>query len=64
MPRTEADAFVHDPAEAVEQIERLVRERGVKSVCVHGDSPGAVAFTAAVRDGLLARGFTLRAFAA
>lgn len=64
VPRTEPDAFVHDPAEAVEQIERLVRERGVKSVCVHGDSPGAVAFTAAVRDGLLARGFTLRAFAA
>ncbi len=64
VPRTEADAFVHDPAEAVDQIARLVRDRGVKSVCVHGDSPGAVAFTAAVRDGLLARGFTLRAFAA
>lgn len=64
VPRAEPDAFVHDPAEAVDQIERLVRGRGVRTVCVHGDSPGAVAFTAAVRDGLLSRGFTLKAFAA
>ncbi|MFO0796733.1 MAG: 5-oxoprolinase subunit PxpA [Gemmataceae bacterium] len=64
VPRTEADAFVHDPAEAVAQIERLVRERGVRTVCVHGDNPEAVAFTTAVRAGLLARGFELRAFAA
>ncbi len=64
VPRTEADAFVHDPGEAVAQIERLVRDRGVKTVCVHGDNPAAVAFTTAVRAGLLARGFSLRAFAA
>ncbi|HYH67324.1 MAG TPA: 5-oxoprolinase subunit PxpA [Urbifossiella sp.] len=64
VPRTEADAFVHDPDEAVAQIERLVRERGVRTVCVHGDNPEAVAFTTAVRAGLLARGFVLRAFAA
>ena len=64
VPRTEPDAFVHDPAEAVAQIERLVRERGVRTVCVHGDNPAAVAFTTAVRAGLLARGFVLRAFAA
>jgi UPF0271 protein len=64
VPRTEPDAFVHDPAEAVAQIERLVRDRGVRTVCVHGDNPEAVAFTRAVREGLLARGFTLGAFAA
>lgn len=64
VPRTEPDAFVHDPDEAVAQIERLVRERGVRTVCVHGDNPEAVAFTTAVRAGLLARGFVLRAFAA
>ena len=64
VPRTEPDAFVHDPDEAVAQIERLARERGVRTVCVHGDNPAAVAFTTAVRAGLLARGFVLRAFAA
>lgn len=63
VPRTEPDAFVRDPAEAVAQVEWLVRDRGVRSVCVHGDNPEAVAFTRAVRDGLLARGFVLKSFA-
>jgi UPF0271 protein len=64
VPRTEPDALIHDPAAAVEQVVWLVRDRGVKTVCVHGDSPGAVAFTAAVRAGLLARGFAPNPFAA
>lgn len=63
VPRTEPDAFVHDPEEAVKQVEWLIRERGVRTVCVHGDNPQAVAFTKAVREALLARGFTLKAFA-
>jgi UPF0271 protein len=63
VPRTEPDAFVHDPDEAVKQVEWLIRERGVRSICVHGDNPQAVAFTRAVRDALLERGFMLKAFA-
>jgi UPF0271 protein len=63
VPRAEPDAFVHDPAEAVKQVERLVRDRGVRTICVHGDNPEAVAFTTAVRAALLASGFTLKAFA-
>lgn len=63
VPRAEPDAFVHDPDEAVRQVEWLVRDRGVRTVCVHGDNPDAVAFTRAVRAGLLARGFVLKAFA-
>lgn len=63
VPRTDPDPFVHDPAEAVRQVEWLVRERGVRTVCVHGDNPDAVAFTRAVRAGLLARGFVLKPFA-
>lgn len=34
----------------------------VKSVCVHGDSPGAVEVATAVRERLLAEGVELRAF--
>jgi UPF0271 protein len=34
----------------------------VESVCVHGDSPGAVGIAAAVRDRLLAGGVDLAAF--
>ena len=63
VPRSEPGAFVHDPGEAVGQVERLVREQGVRTVCVHGDDPEAVAFTTAVRDALLAGGFTLQPFA-
>lgn len=63
VPRSEPDAFVHHPDEAVKQVEWLIRERGVRTICVHGDNPDAVAFTTAVRAALLARGFTLKAFA-
>jgi UPF0271 protein len=34
----------------------------VKSVCVHGDSPGAVQIATAVRDRLKADGIDLKAF--
>jgi UPF0271 protein len=34
----------------------------VESVCVHGDSPGAVRIATAVRDRLVADGLRLRAF--
>jgi UPF0271 protein len=63
IPRTDPGAFVHDPAEAVAQVGRLIRERGVRTVCVHGDNPEAVAFARAVRAALVGRGFTLKAFA-
>jgi UPF0271 protein len=33
-----------------------------ESACVHGDSPGAVAMAAAVRDGLNAAGVEVHAF--
>jgi UPF0271 protein len=63
VPRTQKNAFVHDPDAAVKQVEWLIREKGVRTVCVHGDNPQAVAFAAAVRAALLARGFTLKPFA-
>jgi 5-oxoprolinase (ATP-hydrolysing) subunit A len=63
VPRTDPDAFVHDPDEAVQQVEWLIHERGVRTICVHGDNPQAVAFAKAVRAALIAHGFTLKAFA-
>jgi 5-oxoprolinase (ATP-hydrolysing) subunit A len=63
VPRSEPEAFVHDPDEAVSQIERLIADRGVQTICVHGDNPDAVAFTKAVRAALVARGYTLKSFA-
>jgi len=64
VPRTEPDAFVHDPHEAAAQVQRLIHERGIRTVCVHGDNPQAVAFAAAIRDSLMKAGFELQAFSA
>ena len=63
VPRSRPDAFVTDPAEAVQQAERLVRERGVRTLCVHGDNPEALAFVRALREALTRQGTTIRAFA-
>jgi UPF0271 protein len=62
VPRSEPDAFVHDPAEAVRQVEWLLRERGVRTICVHGDNPQAVEFVRALRSTLTAAGHRLVAF--
>lgn len=64
VPRSRPDAFLEGPAEAVRQALWLVRERGVKTLCVHGDNPKAVAFVAALREELTRSGFTVRPFAA
>jgi UPF0271 protein len=62
VPRSEPDALIEDPAEAVAQVERLARELGVRSVCVHGDGPHALEFVRALRAELPRRGFTLKPF--
>jgi UPF0271 protein len=63
VPRTRPDAFVTDPAEAVRQAERLMREQGVRTLCVHGDNPQALAFVRALREALTRQGIVIRAFA-
>jgi UPF0271 protein len=59
VPRSRPDAFVEEPAEAVRQAEWLIRERGVKTLCVHGDNPRALTFVRALRQALMERGFIL-----
>jgi UPF0271 protein len=63
VPRAEPDAFVHDPSEAARQALWLANERGVRTLCVHGDNPQAVAFVRALRAALTAAGFTIAPFA-
>jgi len=46
------DALITDPAEAAAQAARLAREGSAQTICVHGDTPGAVAILAAVREAL------------
>jgi UPF0271 protein len=62
VPRTRPDAFVEDPDEAVRQAEWLLRERGVRTLCVHGDNPQALAFVRALRAELARRGVEVQPF--
>ena len=74
VPRREPGAVLDDPAAIAERVARMVSggrvtatdgsqiEVSVESVCVHGDSPGAVRIAAAVRDRLEAAGTDIRAF--
>ena len=74
VPRSSAGAVLHDPAQIAERVLSMVKTRRVtavdgsvvaievESVCVHGDSPGAVQIAGAVRDRLLSEGIELAAF--
>jgi len=59
VPRTTAD-FHLDDLEAIEQAVRLAGERGVGTVCVHSDAPGAAALTTAIRRELEAASFAVK----
>lgn len=59
VSRSRPDAFVEDPDQAVEQAAWLVRERGVRTICVHGDNPRALEFVRELRAGLTQRGFRI-----
>jgi UPF0271 protein len=62
VPRSDPGAFVHDPEEAVRQVEWLMAEKRIRTICLHGDNPEAVAFATAIRKRLLNRGVMLKAF--
>jgi UPF0271 protein len=62
MPRSEAGAILHDPAEIEAQVVRLVAQ-GVMTLCIHGDDPRAVANAETVRAILDRQGIALGSFA-
>ena len=74
VPRSNPGAVLRDPATIAERALAMVNTGTVaasdgtiipiemESVCVHGDSPGAVGIATAVRDRLLAGGIDLAAF--
>jgi UPF0271 protein len=74
VPRSESGAVLHDNAAVVERVVRLATGEPIpaadgsllriraESVCVHGDTPGAVGMAAAIRSGLQAAGIAVRSF--
>ncbi|ABM09961.1 MULTISPECIES: 5-oxoprolinase subunit PxpA [Micrococcaceae] len=75
VPRTQEGAVLQDPAAVVAQAVRLATRKEVlaidgtvvpvqaDSLCIHGDTPGAVNMAAAVREGLEQAGVQIEAFA-
>jgi UPF0271 protein len=49
-----SDALITDPREAAAQAVRLARGGAARTICVHGDTPGAVAILKACREALAA----------
>src|SRR3954469_14924021 len=75
VPRGRAGAVVSDPEAVVERSVELARSGAVtahsgarievraRSLCLHGDTPGAVELARRVREQLVASGVTVEAFA-
>jgi len=73
VPRTRPDALLQDPKEAAQRVLRMLREGKVRSVegrdvdvrgetiCVHGDTPGAVEFARELRTQLEREGVKISA---
>ncbi len=73
VPRSRPDALLHDPKEAAARILRILREQAVRAIdgtdiairadtiCVHGDTPEAVAFARSLRAELARAGIMLAA---
>ena len=73
VPRSRADALLHDPEEAAARVVRILGEGKVRSIdgvdvdlraetiCVHGDTEGAVQFARALRARLEKEGVNVRA---
>ncbi|MGE5124693.1 MAG: LamB/YcsF family protein, partial [Betaproteobacteria bacterium] len=75
LPRSQPGALIADPAEAAARAVRLVRdgvvvsaegaplEVSAETLCLHGDSPRALALARAVREALEAAGVRVEALA-
>jgi UPF0271 protein len=73
VPRSRADALLHDPQAAATRVLRMLREGKVRSVdgvdvdvlaetiCLHGDNPVAVEFARVLRSRLEKEGVEIRA---
>jgi UPF0271 protein len=59
VDRRAAGAVFTDPGQAARQAIELARAGSVDTLCIHGDSPGAVAMATAVRQALLDAGIAV-----
>jgi UPF0271 protein len=60
--RSFPDALITDPVEAAAQALKFAQGAAVDTICVHSDTPGALAIARSVAEGLAAAGVARRAF--
>ena len=71
-PRSQPDALIDDPRQAVEQVLRMTKQGNVmtflgpvsisvETICLHGDGPHAVQFAGLIREALDAEGIRVAA---
>lgn len=63
VPRGVPGAVLHDAPEVAAQALRLARSGHVDSICLHGDTPEALAHATSVRTALAAEGVSVASFA-
>lgn len=61
VPREEPGALITDPDEAAAQAVRLLDDPSIDTICLHGDTPGALALARATRRALTEAGATISA---
>ena len=73
VSRTRPDALLRDPGEAAERVVRMLRDRKIRAIdgsdvavrpetiCLHGDTPGAVEFARMLRARLEREGILITA---
>jgi 5-oxoprolinase (ATP-hydrolysing) subunit A len=62
VPREVPGSVIVDPKEVAARAVAMARARTVDSLCVHGDTPGALALVQAIRVALDAEGIAVRSF--
>jgi UPF0271 protein len=74
VPRSKPDAMIHDPALAAKRLLQMLSTGlmptvdgepiplSADSICVHGDSPGALAMAVHIKNELLRSGFGVQSF--
>lgn len=61
VPRSEAGAVIHEPEAVVARAVTMARDATVDTICVHGDTPGAVDLAKRIRQSLLDAGISVQA---
>ena len=62
VPRDQPGAVLHDPSAVASHAAGLAQTGRVSSLCIHGDTPGALKAALAVRRALIQHGFALAPF--